>query len=205
MANSGQLLILLSRDKVQFASGGKVFTFALTENLVKDLEIVNSDFFKNELTNYLKKNQILLSSAIILLSESVCFVSEEKDLESFIENLPFDNPAGRVMGDKLIGTNKDLYQNLCEVVGAIGAKIKMVSPIFIFKETTGVKELNDSLIRFILDNEEKYLSTTFTYSAPYIASKPLFITKNPKMAKREKVLIGVFIALTVGFLIWLLT
>lgn len=205
MANSGQQLIFLARDKVQFASGGKIFTFTLPENLVKDLEIVDTDFFKNELTNYLKKKQIILSSAIVLLSESVCFVSEEKDLENFIENLPFDNPAGRVVGDKLIGTNKDLYQDLCEVIGTFGAKIKTVSPIFIFKETIGVKELNDSLIKFILDNEEKFLASTFVYTAPFIAPKPLFITKNPVMAKREKVLIGIFTILLVGFLIWVLT
>lgn len=202
---ANDILIFLSREKIEFASGETVIKFDLKENLVKDLEFVDKNLFQTELTNFLKENEIVSSSAIILLAESVCFISEEKNLEIFLESLPFENAYAREFEGKLIGTNKDLYQGLCDVVGNIGIKVKMVSPGFLFKETAGKKTLDKDMIRFVHFNEINFLNLTFAYDAPIIPSKPIFVAKNEKLATREKILIGVFTTLLVGFIIWLLT
>jgi hypothetical protein len=207
------LIVFLDRGKIDFYSGGKTFSFPFSPAFVKDLEVIDNDAFKTQLSAFIAKNSIGFGSCAIFLSESVCFISDpitkeqnqEDQLSSFLSSLPFESPVARVLGDKIVGTNKNLYQAIIEIVGQKGGKVKMISPIFLSKEMLGKKGIDDEVVDFISKNEEALFKATFTYDAPM----PVQIveqknTQPKKSNKREIILIGVFAALLIGFIAWIL-
>lgn len=204
--------ILVSRNKIDFYFGGKVSTFIFAPAIVHDLEVLDADSFKSGLNSFLDENKITFGTCGILLSDNVCFVSDvipksqnqEDALSSFISTLPFENPVARILGDKIVGTNKDLYQIVADVIGAKGGRVKMISPVFLSKEMFGRKGLDEEMVKFVSENEDTYFKATFAYEATMPA--PMMIEVKPqKRSKREFILIGVFAALLVGFVVWLLT
>lgn len=203
--------IFVSRGKLDMGSGGKVFSFPFLPAFLRDMEIIDAEVFKTQLTAFLDKNGISLGTCAILLSEQVCFVSDaipkdkniEEVLTSFTSSLPFDNPASKVLGNKIIGTNKDLYQAVMEVVGQRGGRVKMISPVFLSKEMLGKKGLDDAMTKYVSENENELLKATFSYEAPI----PVTINTNQepqpqKRSKREYILIGSFGILLLGFILW---
>ena len=204
-------LIFIAREIIQFYYGGQVLTFSPPAGVIKDLEVVDGDAFKAGLAVFMDENRIIPGDSGVLLSESVCFISEpvlkdqnsEKALADFLSALPFESPVARIFGDKIVGTNRDLYQAVNEVVGQKGGKIKMVSPSFLSRETFDKRQLDGDLVKFVLANEDEFAKATFDYEAALpIATGTQPQTK--KGSKRTTILVAVFAVLLV-ILIWLLT
>ena len=205
-------IAFIGRDKIDFHFGGKILSFPFAPAFVKDLEVVDAEVFKTQLAAFLNKNGISFGTCAILLSEQVCFVSEviSKGLDlddaqgDFLSTLPFENPVARVLGNKIVGTNKDLYQAIIDIVGQKGGRVKMISPIFLSKEMFGKKGLDSAMVDFVTKNEDSYFKATFAYEAPMpILTRPEVQPK--KRSKREIILVIVFGVFLLGFLIWLLT
>jgi hypothetical protein len=160
-------LILINRDRMQFATGGRIFEFPLLPTLIKDLEIVDRNLLLSQIEPFIQKNQITFGSSVVLLSEAVCFVDEAGgSLQDFASALPFENPSVISLGGKSIGTNKDLYEFIVELVAKYGGEVKAVAPIFLAKETFGVKSLEEGTVRFILGNEEVFTKGYFSFNIP---------------------------------------
>lgn len=205
-------VLFVSRDKIDISFGGNIFSLPLVPAVVKDIDVVDNEAFKTNLASFADKNQISLGTCAILLSESVCFISEkvntkntEESLASFLSTLPFDNPVARILGDKIVGTNKALYQTILEVIAQKGGRVRMISPIFLSKEMSGKKTLDGEMVKYISENEDSYLKATFTYEAPIpVSTKVQTEVQPPKRSRRELILMGVFAALIVGLAIFLL-
>lgn len=205
-------IMFVARDKIDFYFGGKILTFPFLPVFVKDLEIVDKDAFRTQLLTFAEKNEITFGTCAILLSDSVCFISEpisekqnpEDALNPFLANLPFESPTARILGDRIVGTNRDLYQAILDVVGGKGGRIKMVSPSFLSEEIYGKKGLDEEMVNLVSKNESEYIKATFNYEAPLPVQKEPG-TRLQKRSKREMVLIGVFGALLLVFIIWVLT
>jgi hypothetical protein len=207
-------IIFVLRDKLQFYSGGQILTFALAPAVVKDIEVLDREAFKTGMIAFLDKNSITLGTTVILLSETVCFISEpipkrqkpEAVLAAFLSTLPFENPIARILGDKIVGTNKDFHQLINEVIGQRGGRVKMVSPSFLSKETFGKKELDTDIIRFVQNNEEALIKATFSYEAALPLPKVIPVEETKKTNKRTIILVSIFFGL-LGVLIifWVLT
>ena len=166
-------LILIDREKIQFNSGGKIITFPISATLMKDLEIVDKNLFLGELGKFVQKEGVTFGSTLILLTEAVCFIDEGNPLQDFISTLPFENPTAISLGGKSIGTNKDLYEAVVELVGKYGGDVKSVAPIFISKETFGARNLDEGVAKFVLSNEEAFLKSYFSFSAPALLTSPV--------------------------------
>ncbi|KKR39596.1 hypothetical protein A2210_03330 [Candidatus Woesebacteria bacterium RIFOXYA1_FULL_40_18] len=190
-------LVLIDRERIQFSTGGKILTFALSPLLIKDLEIVDKKVFLNEVGSFAQKNQIVFGETLILLSESVCFIDEGGSLQSFTSTLPFENPAVASLGGKSVGTNRDLYEVIVELVGSYGGEVKSVAPIFLSKETFGVKNLDESTIKFIRENENIFTKGYFDFNIPAPQVSPA--RTKPKTTPLTIWLVGTFIVLIIIF------
>jgi hypothetical protein len=205
--------IFINRDKIDFGFSGKILSFPLLPAFYRDLEIIDGEVFKTQFGSFLDKNGITIGTCAILLSEQVCFISEaipkEKNIEealgSFTSTLPFESPASRVLGNKVIGTNKDLYQEIMEIIGQREGRVKMISPIFLSKEMMGRKGLDEEMVKYASENENTLVKATFEYEAPILVNINANQEQQPqKRGKRELILIGAFAVLLIGFVIWFL-
>lgn len=205
-------ILYVNRDKIDIYSGGKMVVFPFLPTFIKDLEIVDKELFKTQLFAFLDKNAITLGASLVLLSESVCFISEpitpkenpDEVLELFLMSLPFNNPTARILENKVIGTNKDLYEAINDVVAQKGVRIKTVSPAFLSKEMVGKKILDSEMIKFISSNENIFIKAAFSFESP-LPAKFGEVGQGKKRSKREVVLIWTFVALLAIFAIWVLT
>lgn len=206
-------LVFVDRIKVQFLSSGKIFDFALNEKIVKDLEVVNKEEYVRQLNVFLNQYKITPQTAGIFLSENVCFISPvlkngqvtDETLKTFEETMPFENPVARIYRNEIIGTNKELYEILIQVLAGRGVKVKTVAPIFLLKETIGLKALNSSVAKIIFNNENLFSNAALDYPMPIPSENTQVQRKEGKLKKRELILIAVFAALFVGLVFYLLT
>lgn len=210
MALNGTL-ILIDRSSLHFFSGGVASILNFPNTVIRDLEIIDKETYRKLIGEFLSANQISVGEVAILLAESVCFVSEvvaknknsEKILNEFILNMPFEDPIARFIENKIVGVDKGVYDTLVTLIGSMGGKIKMVTPIFLSKEMFGIKTLDENVANFFKANEELFVSSTFAYEAvlPTKSGNP---QKPQKVNKRVIILISVFVVLIL-ILIWLLT
>lgn len=210
-------ITFVSRDRIDFYINGKISSFPLSP-LVRDLEIIDKLAFKSQLSAFLEKNGGNIGNFAILLSETICFISEpitdkqkiEEAFNNFQSTLPFDIPVAKILGDKIVGTNKDFYETVIEAMEQKGGKVVLVSPAFLSKEMIGKINLDGTMVKFVLSNEDEFIKASFAYDAPvFINSIPVNQNESQnfpkKRTKRETILIGVFVGLLSIFLIWLLT
>ncbi len=204
-------LILIDRDKIQIADGGKILTMAIPQTMVKDLEIVSKDLLVKEITSFLQKNQVNLGRTLILLSESVCFISEKSEgvlgkgnlLQDFVSTLPFENPAAIEISGRFVGTNRDLYDTIIDVLDNFGAVIKGVSPFFLAKELMGKRELTEEAVKLISDNEMSFTKVYFGFNAPVhlpTAAQPK--QKVTPLSIRLGIVFGVLVVVLIVLLIF---
>lgn len=187
-------LFLIGRQKVQIATNGKIFIFDVPITAVRDLEIVDRNVLINEINNLAKKSSIIFGQVLILLSEEICFISTENE-QGFLSSLPFENPVSITLNNRLIATNKDLYEGYSSAISKTSGEVKGVAPIFIAKELTGKNELNGQTIKFISSNEPLFLKNSFSFEKPSLIRQTA--QKNKKENKQTLILIGIFAILLV--------
>lgn len=196
-------LILIDRDKIQIVSGGNILSLGLAQTMVRDLEVVNKELLMNEISGFLQKNEIVMGKTLVLLSESVCFISEKANfIQDFTATLPFENPAAIEFDGKYVGTNRDLYDIVISAIGKKGAMIKGVSPLFLAKEMLGKRDLTPDVIDLVNANEAAYTKGSFNFNIP--PSPPAVIETKAKNNKVTLILVSVFAVLLVILLVMVL-
>lgn len=124
-------LLFLDKNRIDlFVEGGtSIFHIELSPQSVSDLEIVNTDNLKQEITTFLQSNAIPPSHALIILSDSLLFQKDfpprtkEEDpdpevlVKNFVENIPFTDTVSKTVDldngiKRVIAANKDFYTTI---------------------------------------------------------------------------------------------
>src|SRR3989344_4723541 len=119
-------IIFLQKDKFDFYSPGliKIIEFRFVPEIIRDLEIINSELLENLIKLFVSNNKIPPSELIIVLADNACFVKDfivpailvspqqqgalpstlqnsdvsgkfQEDINAFIDNVPFENVQSR--------------------------------------------------------------------------------------------------------------
>lgn len=197
-------IILIDRQKIQIENKNKIYNLILPETVVKDLEVIDIKSLLSLFRDFTQKNLIVLGVTIVVLSEDVCFWGNSYK-EGFLSSLPFDYPIVITIGSQSIATNQDLYNAFVDAVDQNGGQVKSVSPLFISKEMVGKKDLDLSVAKFIISNENFYIKNSFSLGNNKIKVQNQVVTKSTKITKQTIVLISIFIFLAIILLIMVIT
>ncbi len=100
----------------------------LTQDVVKDMEIVSPEKFVNALAYWMDSNKIADCDLVIVISESMYFEhavqslvdsdEDEKEVELFLGTVPFEQPISRIIQDgaskRAVVLSRDYYDLLLE-------------------------------------------------------------------------------------------
>ena len=125
MAEVFTAIIFLDRNGflVYTNSQHKVFQFNFPTDVVRDLEVINSDLLNSQIAAFFKQTGLKPFQGAIFLSDNLLFEKQVQDLQDkeadelkiFLDNLPFER-VGKIeyLGEKtlFVATNSDLYQLL---------------------------------------------------------------------------------------------
>lgn len=116
--------------------------YLFNASIIQDLEVVDTNQLNTEIKTFVETNKLLSASLLIILSQNVLF---EKDLidippekmlqeeQNFLNTIPFENlnyqKYKMEKGEKLIATNKDLYDRIKSAFELIGFSVETVKPI----------------------------------------------------------------------------
>ncbi len=148
-------VVYLQKDKFQFFSGtdGRIFEFRFVPEIVRDLDIINSEMLENLIKVFVTNSRITPSNLVFVLSENAYFSKDfvppapqktaneqrtvtrellQKQAEEFVEHVPFDNVVSKMIalkdGFKVCATNKDFYESIAIAFEHLGFTVESVLP-----------------------------------------------------------------------------
>lgn len=232
MASKSSIVIFLDRTGFLLYQTGipNIWQFSFEEGLVSDLEVVDKDGLINVIWSFIQSNKIVPGDIIVVLSDSVVFEKDltsqksgqegdnktaqadysikemqEKEIQRFMENVPFEEVIAKVIGGKVIvATNKELLEAIIYPFKKLGCILEAVVPSFIYAQKTDfsqglsqdiaqmvIRETN--LLRFgnMLLGQQEAVQQPKEENDYKPAEYPINKTKNP----RQYVLLAVFIIL----------
>jgi len=163
-------VIYLQKDKFQFfvSSYGKVIEFRFVPEIIRDLDVVNSELLENLIKVFVTNSKIVPSNLIFVLAENTYFIKDfvppvpikgtaapspvsaeilQKQADEFIEHVPFDNVVSKTIpvkdGIKVIATNKDFYESIAIAFEHQGFTVESVLPGYLFGAGVSLKPVLD--------------------------------------------------------------
>lgn len=159
--------------------------FNFTKETVQDMEIINTEGFLAQITEFLTKYQFPPSLVTILISQDLLFiqdiptsinlpdesappqqisaVEQQKKIQDFLDTVPFEIIESKAYpiegGIRVAATNKTLYQDVISVFEKLGSTVKTVIPAFIL----GIPNegLSDETITAVINNGDALRQESF--------------------------------------------
>lgn len=159
--------------------------FNFTKETIQDMEVINTEGFLTQITEFLTKYQFPPSLVTILISQDLLFIQDiptiislpdestppqqisameqQKKIQDFLDTVPFEVIESKAYpiegGIRVAATNKALYQDLIIVFEKLGSTVKAVIPAFIL----GIPNegLSDETITAVINNGESLRQESF--------------------------------------------
>ncbi len=139
MGNLIRGVLYLERDKFQLSIDTRedIITYPFTPNYVSNLDIIDPDGLKQNLTDFLKQNNIVVSDIIIVVSSQCLFEKdfkkeEEPQIAEYIDNIPYETVSVKKIpierGTKIIVGNATFFSLLADIFYQSGIKLSFVVP-----------------------------------------------------------------------------
>lgn len=163
MATTVRGVLYLERDRFQLSLDTRVdiIVYQFPPTMISNLDILDEEGLKQNLTEFLKKNAIVFTNLIILLSSAAVFekdfkTEEEALIQDYLDNVPYDTISIKKIpiqgGIKVLVGNATLYTLLAETFAQNGVKLNFVIPEIALGGPIG--SFNASTARLILTRLE---------------------------------------------------
>lgn len=167
-------VLYLEGDKFQLSldTRADVVVFPFPPNLVSHLDIIDSDALKLNLTEFIKKNALVFTNLIIVLSSTIIFdkdfkTEEEEKIQEYLDNVPYETISIKKIpiqgGTKVLVGNATIYNLLTEVFTKNGAKLDFVIPEIALGAPIGA--FNASTARLIMSKTDSLSQYKFEVDA----------------------------------------
>lgn len=166
MAGEEGSLIYLEKDRLFFYNGDKVYKLDFTSQVVRDLDIINEDSLISLIFQFIETVKAAPSRFLIVLSESVLFVSDTKELNlsiietgftSFTNLVPFDRVLSKKYqiegGTRMLATNADLINAISDSFEQKGFVNGGVVPAMIFGQFGVKRGFDTDTAYYMLKNQ----------------------------------------------------
>ena len=169
------LVVYLQRDKLSLflnAKNSKVISLKLDE-IVKDLDVVNSDLLKSSLEPLSQDHRLTSSQALIILADDTYFIqkipktTKEKKkimLNKFADLVPFENVFIKDFNfnkqNFAIAINRNLYEPFIKALSEIGVQINAMIPGLVIRKTIS-QGLNATNAKILAKSIEKLNNYNF--------------------------------------------
>lgn len=164
-------VVYLMKDKFQYFSpyDGKIFEFRFSPEVIRDLDVINSEMLENLIKAFIVNSKIAQSNLVLVLAENAyfskdCVVSPPKkaadnqrtvtrelvqnEAEEFVEHVPFDNVVSKMIpikdGIKVLATNKDFYEAIAIAFEHSGFTVESVVPGVVLGNGFSLRPVLDS-------------------------------------------------------------
>lgn len=188
----------------------------LTQDVVKDMEIVSPEKFINALAYWMDNNKIMECDLVVVVSENVYFEhaaqslassdEDEKEIELFLGTVPFEQPVSRIIQDgaskRAVVLSRDYYDLLLEFLEKRYFRVLALFPASLLNIKSPEELKVDQLIKN-LDDYRKY-NFLSDFERRFVPQS--FIAKNtPRDTKNLKIMLGLFgiLMAVLGVLIYL--
>lgn len=183
-------------------------TFPFDKNTVADFEIINKEEFAKQFAAFLQQNKITPGVMTIVLGEDAFFEKEISGLEKakkdetiklFIESVPFEHVAINSFptktGSKIIGTNKDFFDVINEIVTKLGFTVQYVIPAYYFDRK--IDNIDVVTGKYILEKIPSLRQATLSgyIEEKHVEPQPIETTTKKGKGKKLSLLIAVFLIL----------
>jgi len=148
-------VVYILKDKFQFYTPaiGRVIEFRFMPEVVRDLDIINSELLENQIKLFVTNTKISPGTLVFALAENAYFTKDfvqptqakgassqpqissevlQKQADEFIEHVPFDNVVSKTIplkdGMKVVATNKDFYESIAIAFEHLGFTVESVLP-----------------------------------------------------------------------------
>lgn len=175
------------------------------KNTIADFEVINRDEFTKYFTAFLQQNKIVVSPMAIILSEEAFFekdlINQEKEkkdeqVKTFLDTVPFEHIASIVLptktASKLLATNKDFFEALCDIVKKMGFSVPYVIPAQCIDKK--ITTLDTTLAKYIFNKIPSIRQCSLSFAVEE-QRVPVVQTSQPQREEKSKLplLIIVFI------------
>jgi hypothetical protein len=145
MAKTAQpTIIYVDREKLSLCAPNHLepVSYKFPQELVTDLEIVNTQEFNSGLRSFIEQNKIKPGSLVIIVAQNVYFEKNytgqnpptQEEVENFIDTIPFSAVSSKlfrmISGFKQVVINRDFYESLKNNFEEIGFQVIAVVPGF---------------------------------------------------------------------------
>ncbi len=227
MASKRTGIIYIQRYKFQFYSPflPNVLEFLYVPELIKDMDVTDKVLFENIVKLFIENNKIPLSSLIIVIGDSACFIKDfvgpsidelKEQAKEFVEHTPFDNVGSKTFsiknGIRVFATNKELYEFIKEAFEKQNFTVDAVIPGFLMGNNVSVvPDLTVQTAQFIVEKINPVLqysllrpdleSIKTEKETEELKEEPKNEKTDSKDKKRLFVLTGVFVMLIVTLVV----
>ncbi len=163
-------VLYLQKEKFQYfdAYSGRIIEFRFVPEIVRDLDIINSELLENLIKVFVANSRIAPAALVFVLAENAYFTKDflppapqkdasaqpeitkellKKQAEEFIEHVPFDNVVSKTIplkeGLKVCATNKDFYETIAIAFEHLSFTIESVLPGLVLGNGLGLKPMMD--------------------------------------------------------------
>ena len=159
---------------------------------VSNLDIINADGLKLNLSEFIKKNNVIFTDLIIVLSSSIIFEREfktgqESATQEYMDNVPFETISiiriPTQLGTKVLVANATFYTLLADVFLQFGVKVDFVVPELALGGPVGTFSV--STARYILTRNEALAPYKFVIDSSTVTTLQPTETKQEKVAKKK--------------------
>jgi hypothetical protein len=139
MANQIRGVLYLQRDKFLLSIDTRVdvITYVFPASLVSNLDILDSDGLKQNLSEFIKQNKVAMTNLVIVLSNAVIFeqdfkTTDEPKIQEFLDNVPYETISIKKVpiagGTKILIGNATFYTLIADVFKQNGTALDYVIP-----------------------------------------------------------------------------
>jgi len=212
MAQDVGSLIYLEKDRLFFCNSEKIYKLDFTPQIARDLDVLNEDMFISLVFQFIDSVKAAPSRFLIVLSESVLFSNDTKELDlakietefqSFIDLVPFDRVLSKkyqVEGSiRMLATNADLINTISDSFEQRGYVNDGVVPATMFGQFGVRRGFDLATANYMLRNQQLARGKTMREMSSQPERKSVFKVTTGK-STRLPYLIGGFAIALIGLL-----
>ncbi len=167
-------VLYLQRDRFQLSIENRadIITYTFPTNFVNNLDILDADGLKQNLSEFIKQSKVILTHIIIVLSTGVIFekdfkTEEESKVQEFLDNVPYETISIKKVpitgGTKILVGNATFYNLLADVFLTNGVFLDFVIPEIALGAP--IDAFSASTARYILTQSEALSQYKFIVDA----------------------------------------
>jgi hypothetical protein len=186
-------VLYIEREHFQLSieTRADVVQYVYPPEFISNLDIIHPEHFKQNLTEFIKKNNLIFTNVLIVLSNTVVFEKdfkpeEQNKIQEYLDNVPFETigllkiPAPT--GIKVIVANATFYTLLAEVFSQFGINIDYVIPESALGAPVGA--FSAATARFILTRYAELVQYRFIIDTTTVNTiQPTLVTKEEPKKK----------------------